>query len=631
MENALSEHIQDSWMSFLYSQIDNRLVRDVPNSSLDISDKRMILSKHLASVRTAENLLCQHLNFLLPVYRLPDEILAHIMKYACSEDASLPYLPTRLMSVSRRWCAVVRSFAEIWAYPPIPDSQACIEAALSRDRSVPLHLRWHISDPSMSRSLEDNAFDLYTPTCGSITLSATSANLQAILFSLGSVEAPVLEYVSVEVDLDDREDPNNLRWPPNLFQGATPRLRDLNIYDFACVNWSDALFSSTLRKLDVRLLGSDHIHADDLTDDAGLSFQGLIDALDRLPWLEELVLSRCVSTSLLYGPRTSERTADLQHLDLLAIMDDPESCSLLVEALVIGTHTLVAYTIFDANEHLMGGKLGPFLRSRVTECFHNLDIFVSHEDEDDDSRRIDFFFHNGELTVAHMIVGAVVNIEPGLTPDWYRDLWTTMSASLDMRHVWSIRISLDSDAAMITKPMWLKAFAHASQVVRVICVESRQVPSLSHALCHHQKSSERKVLEQLFPRLAAVCTFGTMPRDVFLLKRALNIRRSVPGGRALGYFLIDCEPALRRITQARAQIVCVYPDGKRVPWFAPPRAKRTTIPGQRFEGFDVRRAVKAMRSKQRAKKLGKPPRLSATEHRSTLEAEYEIDFDSVFQ
>ncbi|KZV69766.1 hypothetical protein PENSPDRAFT_466760 [Peniophora sp. CONT] len=189
-----------------------------------------------------------------------------------------------------------------------------------------------------------------------------------------------------------------------------------------------------------------------------------------------------------------------------------------------------------------------------------------------------------------------------------------MSTSLELHNIIKLNITVDPDVGEMATSTWSKCFAHASRVTRLV-VDSREVPTLSYAL-GHQNSSERKVSLCLFPRLAVLFLRGARERDIFFLNRALDRRGPFPTG-SLGFFWIRPDVKTKR---PGPRIVQVTPNGKHVNVRARFVYKhREYFPGRDWPGFEVRKAVKNMITKQRAKKLGKHPRLSAEEHDRVLD------------
>ncbi|KZV70835.1 hypothetical protein PENSPDRAFT_685119 [Peniophora sp. CONT] len=135
-----SERVRNSWMSYACSQTDNLFPHGIGDTHQTLLDKRAVVYEHLDALRATENLLRQRLNHLLPIYRLPDEILARVLVYSCAAKRTVPTFPDKLMMVSRKWYSVVCSFPEIWTYPPWTHSEKCVSAFLSRAKAVPIHL-----------------------------------------------------------------------------------------------------------------------------------------------------------------------------------------------------------------------------------------------------------------------------------------------------------------------------------------------------------------------------------------------------------------------------------------------------------------------------------------------------------
>ncbi|VDB95882.1 unnamed protein product [Peniophora sp. CBMAI 1063] len=625
MTDEESESVRDAWIGFLCSQTDH-LLPQFAVCPLDLAKARGVLEEHLAAVRVAENLLYQRFNTMLPVHRLPDELLAHIMVYTCAADESSCYLPVKLMTVCQRWYTVVTSFPEVWGSPPPRFTERGIQSILSRSKSTPLHISWNMPGLSVTDTLNRAPFGLLMPRCQSLALAATPTILQVILPSFGREEAPCLRELSVTANEESDDEDAEMtasRWPANLFKGSTPRLRELTLNDFACFDWSHALLRAPLTSLVVDFVDSDYLCAKDLDLDsphrAGCSLQSLVDAIECLPSLEKLDLRHCLSTSLLFGASAARPRVKLQNLRNLAVEDNPRSCNLFNECISLNfTQTSVAYKFGLSDDH-NSEDMATFLRSIPLESFSYLDVVV-HQFSSKDVRSILFYFNNNdsEKLGYHLSLQADIHAAPDETSEYYRKLLVTMAASLRLQHIFSLRVAIGQRAGKITVPMWLNAFAHASRVSQ-LHVGSSEVPSLSHALCYRQ-SSTPKASPRLFQRLAAVYPAGTTRRDMFFLERAVEIRAP---GRSLGYFYVV--PNIHQVSIAtwRPRVYCVDQDGKRTVWRPPNPLKRHILPGRHSHEFNVSTAIEAMRIKKRAKRKGKQPHISATEHEEALRDVYE--------
>ncbi|KZV69767.1 hypothetical protein PENSPDRAFT_753063 [Peniophora sp. CONT] len=574
MRDPTSEPIQDSWMSFACSQTDHLLQQTGYNPSEGLIKSRTTLTKHLDALRATENLLRQRLNFLLPIYRLPDEVLTRIFVHACAVTHTNPPLPTKLMTVSHRWCTVVRSFPEVWAYPPLCYSPKVIDATLSRVKAAPVHLNWEMLGTWVSPHLRNADYGPLFSRCQSLTLLSTTTKLEVVLASLRERAAPLLETMSIIVDRAsrDRDDPEMTatQWPKSLFGGSTPPIRELHLKELAYFDWSSTLLSSGLTHLDISFVHYSWLRAHPHGSlRADCSFEGLLDALEHMPNLIELELTHCVSTSWLFGALHSQRQVILPNLQLLIVYDSLEACARFSQVIPSGNHTTIVYH-FPYRMHQDLGDIGEFIRAVSMEGrFTSLEALVEHVDSGEE-RTLLFDFYN-DINEHHLCIRASAfklqhtGVESSTlfeSPYWYRDLWTAMATSLPVQHVLHLYITIHPDAGAITKSMWLKSFAHASGVTR-LHVESGQVPSLSHALCHH-RPSERKASKRLFPRLAVLSPLGMTGRDMFMLKRALDLRTS--GRSLLGFFYIQPENCQVRIPRWYPHLVRVEQDVKRVLW-----------------------------------------------------------------
>ncbi|VDC00453.1 unnamed protein product [Peniophora sp. CBMAI 1063] len=617
--------VQKYWLDVAYSQTDQLLPLGSAETSHSLRDKRALLEKHLIALRKVEDLLRHRLNCLLPIYRLPDEILAQVLALACAATRVVPALPTRLMRVSKKWCSVIRTFPEVWAHPPLYHSENAVIESLSRSKAALINLNWKYTSARVPTSLRAGHHALWMSKCEGIVLDATTASLQAILPNLGHADAPHLETVSIMVNRSHRDlnDPELtvLNWPTNVFGRHAPRLRALALLKFGCFNWSESVLSSSLTTLAINFVHPGWVSLATIARDHpekahDCSFDGLLDALERMQNLQSLTLRDCITTSIVLGSPTRQRTIKTPSLRRISVHDSPDACSALYRALSLDDKMRAVfafkYTGPQSLESIKQFMCSISIEGRFTILQSSVWRLRSREQQDHvtfdlkpsvGSRlRLQATMNANEQTPAELVNSS----------RWYRELWIAMATSLRLQSITHLKVTIDSDVGPFTKTMWQESFSHAKDI-SVLDMRPDQAPALAHAISPDPDDTLPTVSRLLFPRLALVNAHGATLRDIFLLKYALKKR--APDFRVLGSFII--RPGISP-KKKPLRVVCVKPDGERSV-FRWSYDQRYYLPGYEWTGFKTVPALEGMLARQRARKQGIPSLLSIREHERTLD------------
>ncbi|KAH8987372.1 hypothetical protein EDB86DRAFT_2950983 [Lactarius hatsudake] len=145
--------------------------------------------------------------------------------------------------------------------------------------------------------------------------------------------APTLEYLSLSIHEYRRRETSRVFVPDTLFDGTTPRLSHLELYN-CTISWKSPLLKG-LRHLDIR----------SLFEDARPSLLDWLDALDEMPQLKTLILH---STSPIAPPGALppsgiERTVTLPLLAYLNISASVRDCGFALAHLLLPALTQLSF------------------------------------------------------------------------------------------------------------------------------------------------------------------------------------------------------------------------------------------------------------------------------------------------
>jgi hypothetical protein len=256
-----------------------------------------------------------------PITRLPPEILAMIFKILIRLDET-DFMcgnvqRTHLIMVCHHWRSVMMEFPSLWSSLSFANVRLTAEM-LRRSGISPLVVKLDYPPYDVLPEAVNLALShLYRIRVLHIT--ASSESCQRLLTVLND-PAPILE----SLYLSRQSTP----FPPPLlckFQGATPRLRRLSIYELD-VPWDSPLLRN-LTHLEIR--NSTFIP----------SLPEFLDALSRCPALETLIISRSL-------PRTRENNqvqapVSLPQLSHLHLEGDISNCDLAIRSISFPRRTSI--------------------------------------------------------------------------------------------------------------------------------------------------------------------------------------------------------------------------------------------------------------------------------------------------
>ncbi|KAF8871581.1 hypothetical protein BD779DRAFT_457942 [Infundibulicybe gibba] len=239
-----------------------------------------------------------HRNALIPISRLPPEILSRIFVFHAQIEP-WKWLEAALTStrVCRRWRQIGLDCPGLWSRIDCR-SAAWMAVMMERSRSVPLSLVIIERDdigPQRVTLIADNLHRFK-----SLDLHIPDANTHRFLELLGG-PVPLLEYLSI-VYVGHA----TFAFPSEFLGGSAPSLRHIKLITHSYVPWNSGLFAN-LVTLNVNAEGE---------PDGPLapSIERLLSALARMPRLETLILCGCLP------PPTSSTTithVNLPNLDFL--------------------------------------------------------------------------------------------------------------------------------------------------------------------------------------------------------------------------------------------------------------------------------------------------------------------------
>ncbi|KZV70834.1 hypothetical protein PENSPDRAFT_430441 [Peniophora sp. CONT] len=235
--------------------------------------------------------------------------------------------------------------------------------------------------------------------------------------------------------------------------------------------------------------------------------------------LEGLTLINCVSTSLFFGNPSDHRSVKLHRLRRLSVNDSPEACAAFNRAISVDDErTAISFGRRYTDQRGLE-SIAEFMREiPISQRFTALEASARHVDSSK-QRNVNFHLHHDFGGASLTLRAIMFRPERGSSalfdsPNWYHDLWTTIAMSLQLQHIQSLVILVDSVAGALTKSTWLKSFSHA-KLVTVLDVQSRHILALSQALYPQKTPTRTKISQCLFPRLGLL-SLAIQPKGLYI-------------------------------------------------------------------------------------------------------------------
>ncbi|KAI0047450.1 hypothetical protein FA95DRAFT_1679051 [Auriscalpium vulgare] len=304
-------------------------------------------SEILAALQTVR----ARINALLPITRLPPEIICLIILYHSQIDpffvedeeddirsASIGWI--RSTHVCRRWRQIALAHSVLWSCIPLSLSPTCISTFLDRCKSAPLRLELHALRSKRAEGKRAEDFVMKNiHRAQSVQIIDWGMSLFTSVLPRMHDPAPFLE----DFEFQDHSSKAQLQvLSADFLGGFTPRLRRLHFRSPSQFPWSSPLLVN-LVSLTLRV---PNMHIQDALPPPLLC--EVLNALERMPALESL--------TLLHGlPRTDvslseDRIIHLPHLASLDLTVSSPGCTNLIRHLKIPANASVTMQLTYVGE-----------------------------------------------------------------------------------------------------------------------------------------------------------------------------------------------------------------------------------------------------------------------------------------
>ncbi|KAG8981720.1 hypothetical protein FRB90_007059, partial [Tulasnella sp. 427] len=215
--------------------------------------------------------LVQHRNALLPIHKLPQELLLVIWGQVTYDAASEFHDGTwTLAQVSKAWADVIVTSPGMWCDISSEFSQSRIEKALQKSSERLLYLSLITTDNNLSEK-----FDMLLPHAPRWKELQLDTWLPEIILTMRVMDFPALEVLEMWPHWDNP----SLAEPPNLL--TFPKLHTLILHAVP-LDWAEPLLPVGIRSLSI--IDFEH----------GPTFSQILALLSSVPFLEELELEEIV-------------------------------------------------------------------------------------------------------------------------------------------------------------------------------------------------------------------------------------------------------------------------------------------------------------------------------------------------
>ena len=284
-------------------------------------------------------------NTLAPISSLPNEIIAAIFLLLRSPGTvGQPgiHLVLRVAHVCHLWREIALSHPLLWSHIDFTTvSTAGVTEILARAKMAPLYLEakvplYHWDDGrflALQKGLQTHISRIHH-----LRISAEHFRLRTILESLIS-PAPTLEHLSLSVEKFPSRRTYQASVPDTLFDGITPRMSSLHLYN-CNISWKSPL-----------LKGLENLT---LSVSTRPSLTDWLDALDEMPQLKRLVLDTAspITPRLPFDRRRTVTLPFLMHLDISTSVLD---CGLALAHLVLPA--LISLYVTTMSDHMIANDM----------------------------------------------------------------------------------------------------------------------------------------------------------------------------------------------------------------------------------------------------------------------------------
>ncbi|KAF8880886.1 hypothetical protein BD779DRAFT_1675733 [Infundibulicybe gibba] len=270
----------------------------------------------------------RHRNLLVPVMRLPPEILSRIFVFHAQMESSWLNAALTSTRVCKPWRRIGRACPELWSHINFEDCRSAMWMArmIRRSRAVPLSfaISYHasINTQKMTQVVNNmhrfNSLDLDIPR-------GEESNRD--FFEAFSQPAPALQHLTIL----NYGYSIQFAFPLNFLGGTAPNLRYMKVTTSAYVPWESGLFAH-LVSLDVTGSGRDG-------DGNQPSLEMLLSALARMPGVETLILRRCFHRPT--SPTVVYTHVDLPNLKWFEVAAPLTRCTCFLRHITINSDAIV--------------------------------------------------------------------------------------------------------------------------------------------------------------------------------------------------------------------------------------------------------------------------------------------------
>jgi hypothetical protein len=308
----------------------------------------------LARTRRRVLALLERRNELLPVNRLPAELLSHIIETEKRKKPAQKWQQWLLgvTQVCRRWRTVARSCPTLWNTVDM-DYPMLVNQNLHLARSLPLSVHTHAGD---SDSVKE-ALSLF-PRSRILDITFSEQDAAMVLSLLPDTEAPHLEFLRLVLDGTEPHDGLEIV-VPSIVQA--PKLAVLVLH-LVPLNWNSLQMCHHIRALCLSFL---YPRPD--TD----AFRDIMEALTRL---EVLSIKDCIPWDLDQASQQQSTNMDLSNLKVLEIIDCCDMMLRFMNHISLGplTRVLLMDTVNRGDNH----GIWPVMTNVINKCLQLLDKSV---------------------------------------------------------------------------------------------------------------------------------------------------------------------------------------------------------------------------------------------------------------